>query len=97
IISALGSNRDLKHVVIVDDDVDIYSYKDVEFALASRVQAGEDVIIIKDALGSALEASHVYKGLSDKMGIDATKPLNVDIFERAVIPGYKDIDINDYF
>ncbi|MGL5312174.1 MAG: UbiD family decarboxylase, partial [Peptostreptococcaceae bacterium] len=97
IISSLGSSKDLKHVVVVDEDVDIYSYKDVEFALSSRVQAGDDVIIIKNALGSALEASHVYKGLSDKMGIDATKPLNEESFERAIIPGYEDIDINNYF
>lgn len=97
ILSSLGSSKDLKHVVIVDEDVDIYSYKDVEFALSSRVQAGDDVVIIKNALGSALEASHVYKGLSDKMGIDATKPLNEESFERAIIPDYEDIDINNYF
>ncbi|MGL6107329.1 UbiD family decarboxylase [Romboutsia sp.] len=97
ILSALGSSKDIKHVVIVDKDVDIYSYKDVEFALASRVQAGEDVVIIKNCLGSGLEASHVYKGLSDKMGIDATKPLNETSFERAIIPEYENIDISNYF
>lgn len=97
ILTALGISKDLKHVVIVDDDVDIYSYKDVEFAIASRVQASEDVIIIPNALGSPLEASHVNKGLSDKMGIDATKPLDNELFNRAIIPGYENINIDDYF
>ena len=97
IISSLGNSKDLKHVVVVDSDVDIYNYKDVEFALASRVQASEDVVIIKNALGSGLEASHVYKGLSDKMGIDATKPLNINLFDRAIIPNYEDINIDNYF
>ncbi|WP_270940341.1 UbiD family decarboxylase [Romboutsia lituseburensis] len=97
ILSALGSSKDLKHVVIVDSDVDIYSYKDVEFALASRVQASDDIVIIKNALGSALEASHVYKGVSDKIGIDATKPLNEESFKRAIVPEYEDIDITNYF
>lgn len=97
ILTALGSSKDLKHVVIVDDDVDIYNYKDVEFAIASRVQASEDVIIIPNALGSPLEASHVNKGLSDKMGIDATKPLDNELFNRAIIPGYENINIDDYF
>ncbi|MDO7205419.1 UbiD family decarboxylase [Paraclostridium bifermentans] len=97
ILTALGSSKDLKHVVIVDDDVDIYNYKDVEFAIASRVQASEDVIIIPNALGSTLEASHVNKGLSDKMGIDATKPLDNELFNRAIIPGYENINIDDYF
>lgn len=97
ILAALGSNKDIKHVVIVDSDVDIYSYKDVEFALASRVQGSDDIVIIKNVLGSALEASHVYKGLTDKVGIDATKPLNEPSFERAIIPGYENININNYF
>ncbi|MDU3336334.1 UbiD family decarboxylase [Paraclostridium bifermentans] len=97
ILTALGSSKDLKHVVIVDDDVDIYNYKDVEFAIASRVQASEDVIIIPNALGSPLEASHINKGLSDKMGIDATKPLDHELFNRAIIPGYENINIDDYF
>lgn len=97
ILSSLGSSKDLKHVVIVDSDVDIYSYKDVEFALASRVQASDDIVVIKNALGSALEASHVYKGFSDKIGIDATKPLNEESFKRAIIPEYEDIDITNYF
>lgn len=97
ILSSLGSSKDLKHVVIVDSDVDIYSYKDVEFALASRVQASDDIVVIKNALGSALEASHVYKGVSDKIGIDATKPLNEESFKRAIIPEYEDIDITNYF
>lgn len=97
ILTALGSSKDLKHVVIVDDDVNIYNYKDVEFAIASRVQASEDVIIIPNALGSPLEASHVNKRLSDKMGIDATKPLDNELFDRARIQGYENINIDDYF
>lgn len=97
ILSSLGSSKDLKHVVVVDTDVDIYNFKDIEFALSSRVQGSDDVVIIKNALGSGLEASHVYKGLSDKIGIDATKPLDVDLFDRAIIPEYENININDYF
>ena len=99
IISALGSSKDIKHVLIVDDDIDIYVYKDIELAIASRVQASEDVVIIPNALGSGLEASHVARGLTDKMGIDATKPLGEKsvLFERAEIPGFEKIDINKYF
>lgn len=97
ILASLGSSKDLKHVVIVDDDIDIYNHKSVELALSSRVQASEDVVIIKNALGSGLEASHVNKGLTDKMGIDATKPLNNSLFDMAIIPEYECIDINNYF
>lgn len=98
ILGALGSSKDIKHVLIVDNDVDIFSYKDVEFAIASRVQASEDVVIVPRALGSGLEASHVARGLTDKLGIDATKPLGEksELFERAEIPGYEKIDIEKY-
>lgn len=102
ILGALGSSKDIKHVLVVDDDVDIYDYKDIEFALASRVQASNDVVIVPGALGSGLEASHVAKGTTDKLGIDATKPLGEksELFDRAVIPGFenpKKININKYF
>ncbi|OHW61333.1 phenolic acid decarboxylase subunit C [Andreesenia angusta] len=100
ILGALSSGYDIKHVVVVDGDIDIYNTKSVELALASRVQASKDVVIIPDALGSALEASHTYRGVSDKMGIDATKPLDDEegLYNMAIIPGYEgELDIEKYF
>ncbi len=99
IMGALGSSKDIKHVVIVDEDIDIYNYKDVELALASRVQVSKDLVVIEGALGSGLEASHVAQGTTDKLGIDATKPLGekAKLFERAFIPGYEELDIGKYF
>ncbi len=99
IMGALASSKDIKHVVVVDEDIDIYNNRDVEIALASRVQAGKDLVVIQGALGSGLEASHVAQGHTDKIGIDATKPLGEKgkLFERAVIPGYEKIDIRQYF
>ncbi len=99
IISALGLNKDLKQVVIVDDDVDIYWEREIEWAISSRAQASHDVVIIPGALGSSLEPSHDIRGVTDKIGIDATKPLEdyKGKFERARIPGYEVIDINRYF
>lgn len=99
IMSALGLQTHLKNVVIVDDDVDIYDLTEIEWALASRVQAGTDLVVIEGALGASLEPSHDLRGVTDKIGIDATKPL-VDEegnFERAIIPGYESVDISKYF
>lgn len=99
ILSALGLNKDLKQVVIVDDDVDIYWEREIEWAITSRAQASHDVVIVPGALGSSLEPSHDIRGVTDKIGIDATKPLedSKGKFERARIPGYEVIDINRYF
>lgn len=99
ILGALGSNKDLKHVVIVDEDVNIYSHDDMEWAVASRVQGSRDIVIVPGALGSGLEPSHTQRGVTDKVGIDATKPLGEagKSFARAIIPGYENIDIEKYF
>jgi len=88
IIGALSSIKDLKHVVIVDDDIDIFDRDDVELAIATRFQASRDLVIIPDACGSSLDPSHTLKGVTDKMGIDATKPLNNERFERCKIPNF---------
>ncbi len=99
ILAALGSNKDLKQVVIVDEDVDLYDVQDIEWAITTRSQASYDLVVVPSALGSSLEPSHDLRNLTDKVGIDATKPLNdpKEEFERAIIPGYENIDIKKYF
>ncbi|MGV8146146.1 MAG: UbiD family decarboxylase [Alkaliphilus sp.] len=99
IISALSSDKDLKHVVIVDEDIDIFDSDDVEGAIATRVQGVKDIVVIPNALGSGLDPSHNLLGTTDKVGIDATKPLgeNRVNFDKAIIPRYGNIDINKYF
>ncbi|PAB59724.1 UbiD family decarboxylase [Anaeromicrobium sediminis] len=99
ILGALGSNKDLKHVIVVDDDIDIFNGDDIEGALATRVQGSRDVVMINGAHGSGLDPSHNMRGITDKIGIDATKPLgeNGMKFNKAIIPGYEKIDIEKYF
>lgn len=99
ILAALGLNKDLKQVVIVDEDVDIYDLQDIEWAITTRSQASLDYTIVEGALGSSLEPSHDLRGVTDKVGIDATKPLDDkdEHFHRAIIPNYENIDIRQYF
>ena len=85
ILAALGSYPALKHVTVVNDDVDIFDAQDVEWAVATRFQADRDVVIISDAGGSALDPSFDIKGTGTgaKMGLDATYPLkHARAFER---------------
>ncbi|MBB6448240.1 UbiD family decarboxylase [Geomicrobium halophilum] len=94
-MAAFASDKDLKHVVVVDDDVNLLNPEDVEWAIATRVQADVDIFIMPGGKGSPLEASHNLKGVTAKMGIDATVPLDQkEAFRRASIP--IDIDLNDY-
>jgi len=97
IFAAFASTADIKHVVVVDDDVDIFDMEDVEWAIATRFQADRDLVIISNALRSKLDPS-TDEGLGAKMGLDATVPLNAPVgkFEKISIPGVDDIEIKDY-
>jgi 2,5-furandicarboxylate decarboxylase 1 len=83
------SARDLKLVVVVDEDIDPFDLKDVEWALATRVQYNKDILVIEGSAG-ALDPSAIISTpekilqppselgvkptiISSKMGIDATK------------------------
>jgi 2,5-furandicarboxylate decarboxylase 1 len=95
--AAFSSSQEIKRVVVVDKDVDIFDPIDVEWAMATRCQAASDVVIVPRALGNKLDPSS-DDGISDKMGIDATIPLNADPFrfERIRIPGEKTIRLEEY-
>jgi 2,5-furandicarboxylate decarboxylase 1 len=74
ILAAFGALKDLDLVIAVDDDIDIRDARDVEYALATRMEASRDLFVIPDARG------HEYvrigrDGIRAKVGIDATVPL----------------------
>ncbi|WP_457754741.1 UbiD family decarboxylase [Thermococcus sp.] len=83
ILAAFAGHPSLKHVVVVDEDVNIYDDREVEWAIATRFQADRDLVVILNARGSSLDPS-ANKSLTAKWGIDATKPLGrKEEFERA--------------
>ena len=64
-----------KHVVVVDADINIYNEEEVMWAVATRVQADQDVDIIKNVKGNTLDPSQTDNIMTAKMIIDATKPV----------------------
>ncbi|MBC8520380.1 MAG: UbiD family decarboxylase [Methanomicrobia archaeon] len=84
IIAAFAAHPSLKSVVVVDDDIDIFDPKDVEYAIATRVRWNEDVVLISGVKGSSLDPS-AKNGLTTKIGIDATMELGEEKrYERVV-------------
>ncbi|MCW5605465.1 MAG: UbiD family decarboxylase, partial [Burkholderiales bacterium] len=78
-LMAALSVGDIKHAVVVDDDIDVYNGLDVEWAIATRVQGDRDVFVIPGARAKPLDpslpvmpAGVVPTGA--KVGIDATIP-----------------------
>src|SRR6187455_908290 len=91
------SVMDLKHVVVVDDDIDVHNPMDVEWAIATRVQADRDVFIVPGARAKPLDpslpvmpAGVVPTGA--KVGIDATIPEGIprERYER-IAYAYSDV------
>jgi UbiD family decarboxylase len=96
--AAFLGHKSMKHVVVVEEDVDIYDPYAVEWAIATRVQAHNDVIIKPDQPGSSLDPSGDHSGKktkTTKVGVDATIPTGVDP-EKYVKVQYEEVDLNDY-
>ena len=76
--AAFAGHGSLKHVVVVDDDINIHAPAQVEWAIATRFQADRDLVVLADQPGSSLDpsATHVpgQKTRTAKMGLDATIP-----------------------
>lgn len=63
----------IKQVTVVDDDVDVLDDEQVGWAVATRVQADRDLLVVPNAKGSSLDPS-ADGALTAKLGIDATVP-----------------------
>ncbi|MBN1936920.1 MAG: UbiD family decarboxylase, partial [Anaerolineae bacterium] len=78
IIAAFEGHLSMKHVIIVDIDVDPFDPAQVEWAVATRFQADRDLFILTDQPSSSLDPSarHVpgEKTRTAKLGLDATIP-----------------------
>jgi UbiD family decarboxylase len=95
LLAAFAAHPSLKHAVVVDSDIDVFNVSDVEWAVATRFQAGEDLIIINNVRGSTLDSSADQEtGLTSKMGVDATRPFSKpkEKFDRAKIPVSKRVE-----
>jgi len=97
-MAAFPHHDELKHVIVVDDDVDPFNERDVLWAMATRVQPDLDINIIKNARGGTLDPSAVKHAVGGKMIIDATRPVTRPFSERINIPAdvMNRIDLKDY-
>jgi 2,5-furandicarboxylate decarboxylase 1 len=85
-IATIPHHDIVKHIVVVDDDIDPFNEKEVLWAIATRVQADTDVTIISDLRGGLLDPSCVKEGVGAKMIIDATRPFARPFEKKISIP-----------
>ena len=100
ILAAFANDVYLKYVACFDTDIDIEDGKHMAWALATRVQADRDLMILPGVLGTDLDLSAPQEGVVTKVGIDATaKPFRKDMPPVAGVPEdvMARINLDDYF
>jgi len=97
--AAFQGHGSLKHVVVVDDDINIHDPAEVEWAIATRFQADRDLVVLSDQPGSSLDpsATHVpgLKTRTAKMGLDATIPWGASREDYEKVR-YAPVDVSEY-
>lgn len=92
--AAFGAYRWLKYCVVVDHDVDVFDINDVWWAMATRSRPDKGSFIMSDAMGFPRDPFNIHQS---KIGIDATAPLGQwQEFERKIVPGADEINLEDY-
>ncbi|MDN4475513.1 UbiD family decarboxylase [Demequina sp. SYSU T00192] len=95
---ALATFRELKNVILVDADVDVFDTDDVMWAMTTRMQGSTDIVVVPGVAGHVLDPSQqpAYDpaipapGVTSKTIFDATGPFAMrDEFARAA---FMDVD-----
>ncbi len=95
IVAAMASNAEIKLAIAVDEDIDIFDDRAIEWAIATRFQADRDVVILPGMRTFPLDPSlppHEGSAVTTaKLGLDATRrfdrPARVFAIPRAPFEG----------
>lgn len=73
-IEALFQGPGMKHIVVVDDDIDIFSDEEIEWAMGTRFRADRDVVMVSNVRGFYEDPTADAEGNIAKIGFDLTAP-----------------------
>ncbi|MBS0331891.1 MAG: UbiD family decarboxylase, partial [Proteobacteria bacterium] len=61
-----------KWVIVVDDDIDARDWKDVMWAISTRMDPARDITVVENTPIDYLDFASPESGLGSKIGLDAT-------------------------
>ncbi len=70
----LGNIMTAKHVWITDEDINIRSSDEMEWAMSTRFQADKDIVVLSGMREMPMDPSTTGKGIGSKAGFDCTFP-----------------------
>lgn len=85
-LAAMMTYVNIKNVIVVDEDVDIYNPADIMWAMSCRVVPDRDIFYVPHAQGHELDPTSDSRGVQTKMGIDATLDEESKGVERVLYP-----------
>lgn len=71
-MAAMTAHINIKQVIVVDQDINIYDPAEVVWALTNRVDWGKDIFIVPSSQGHEMDPTADQRGVHTKIGIDAT-------------------------
>ena len=74
IAAVFASVADVKHVFVVDEDVDVFDDQQIDWAIATRFQADRDLVVESGFRAVPLDPSLDGSRVGAKAGFDLTKP-----------------------
>jgi len=95
--AAFRGHSSMKHVFILDDDIDIHNPNEIEWAMATRFQGDRAIVVKPKEKGSSLDpSSNLETRETTKVGFDLTIPSdrNPEDFRKPPLP--MKLDVNDY-
>jgi len=72
--AAFNGHKSMKHVFVVDDDINIHDQNEIEWAMATRFQADKDMITKREKGSSLDPSSDMDSQMTCKVGFDLTIP-----------------------
>ena len=95
ILAALGDPSRPKWVIVVDDDIDVFNTEAVSWAITTRSQPAEDLIVVPRVAGGPLDPSAPEKEVISVWGLDATRAMDRDFPPVCRVPGADTFSIDD--
>jgi UbiD family decarboxylase len=75
IAACFGALTNVKHVFVVDPDIDIFSDEQMDWALATRFQADRDLVVMDGMRSVPIDPSLMGRRVGAKVGFDLTWPV----------------------
>lgn len=93
-MAAMAAHINIRNVIVIDRDVDMFEPSEIQWALTNRVNWGTDVFTVPGAQGHEMDPTADQRGVSTKVGIDATYKREIREYGERV--AYPTVDLSNY-